>query len=116
MPDLGQNIKNIISKSLPDLLFQAIQQQVEAAGGTARKSGNRISWSIPQNENNTYEYQTTAEETVPASRKKDGTYIKEYKRKAPPIPVLTDENLINLNAAASNSAEGLKNTLANQLN
>ena len=102
------DVINAIRTQLPDLIGKAIAEQVQPQGGEMDDTGASVRWSIPQNEGNTYTYDTTAKEQVPGYRKKDGTYVNRHERQKPPMKVLIDPNIVNLGTAVSTAASRLQ--------
>ena len=102
------DVINAIRTQLPDLIGDAIAEQVQPQGGEMNETGISVRWTIPQNAGNTYTYNTTAREQVPGYRKKDGTYVQRHDRQKPPMKVLIDPNIVNLGVAVSTAASRLQ--------
>ena len=101
------DVINTIRIALPDLIGEALAEQVFPQGGETTETGSSVRWSVPQNENNTYTYNTTATEQVAGYRKKDGTYVDRHERKKPPMKVLIDPNIVDLGAVVATAASRL---------
>ena len=86
----------------------------ELAGYVANEGGTMtsgLSWTIEETPLNTYSFQPQTPETVPGYRKKDGTYVDSYQRKATPIKVPIDENLEGLDAAMDRAVGAFVGTI-----
>ena len=105
--DINDIIREIRTQ-LPDLIGDAVAEQVLPQGGQTSETGVGVRWTIPQNAGNTYTYNTTAKEQVPGYRKKDGTYVQRHERQKPPMKVLIDPNIVNLGAAVATAASRLQ--------
>ena len=102
------DVINAIRTQLPDLIGDAVAEQVRPQGGEMNETGASVRWTIPQNAGNTYTYNTTAKEQVPGYRKKDDTYVNRHERQKPPMKVFIDPYIVNLGAAVSTAASRLQ--------
>jgi len=96
MANPANTIKESFKHELEPFISRELAGYVANEGGVMTSS---LSWTIEETPDNTYSYQPQNPETVPGYRKKDGTYVDSYKRKASPIKVPVDENFAGLDAA-----------------
>ena len=105
-------IKNSFEYELESFISRELVGYVANEGGEMTSS---LTWTIEETPYNTYAYQPQTPETVPGYRKKDGTYVDSYQRKASPIKVPVDENLAGLNAAIDRAVGMFVNNLQSKV-
>jgi hypothetical protein len=99
MADPATIIKQAFAMELTPFISSALEPYVASQGGVISTSSSSVRWAIEETAANTYTFQPRTPVWVDDYTKEDGTHVKGYERKATPIKVPIEENLIGLDNA-----------------